>query len=380
MPASTVIVLSCDVMAIIAMIILLYALLFENSEKDKKTKYFALCSFCTLLSLAMDIPAWLFENRVGYDALLYVVNVLALVFSLGTVAFISFYEIEIIGRKEHISDIHAKIIVGVCAGAAIAISLGSITGKTFSVENGVFTYGPWYPIAAIVSLVMLVYMEIIAFVKSKYLGLHDTLAFASYMVLPFISVVIEILHPEVSLALAATALSSLLLYVMLQSGHVSALHMRGELLNELSYTDMMTGLQNRRCYDETLTRLAEEPVLNVIFCDVNGLKFTNDTLGHAAGDERLKSFAELLKRHFSYDSIFRISGDEFVVIIPKLTRLSFEERLRKLKADIEEQNGLASVGASSGSGAKRMDILKEAETRMYEDKKLNYQRHPEYIR
>lgn len=381
MPVSTVIILSCDVMALIVMFILLYALLFENSEKDKKTRYFIICCTCTIVSLLFDIPAWFFENKgPGYDVLLYFVNVIALLASLGTVVFISFYEIEIIGRKEHISDAHAYIIMVVCTLAGILAVIGVVNGKTFSVADGVFTYGPWYDIIPAVSLAMLLYMEVVAVVNAKHLGRHSTLAFLCYMILPLGSVALELIKPEISLILPATALSSLLLYIMLQSGHVSALHLRGELLNELSFKDMMTGLQNRRAYDAALDRLATDPVVNIIFCDVNGLKYTNDTHGHAAGDEWLKRFSRLLQRHFSYDGIFRISGDEFVVLIPKLTEKSFHERLTGLHSEIASLNDIASVGYASGKGANLDALVREAENRMYEDKRRCYALHPEYKR
>lgn len=380
MPTSTVIILSCDTMALIAMLILLYALIFENSEKDMKTLCFVLCCVCTILSLATDIPTWYFENKPGHDALLYTVNILSLVFSVGAVAAISFYEIEIIGRKEHVSGIHAILIVTVCAIAATVATFGVFIGKTFTIRDGVFTYGPWYSVIPTVAVAMLFYMGVLAVVKSRYLGRHRTLAFLSYMFLPLTSIAIEVFYPQVSLALAATSLSALLLYVMLQSGHVSALHMRGDLLNELSYKDMLTGLQNRRAYDEALGRLTKEPLLNVIFCDVNGLKYMNDTFGHGAGDERLKQFTELVRRHFSDDSIFHISGDEFVLLIPKLPPSAFNERFGELREDISRHDDIASIGAASGTGTDKHRLLTIAEDRMYEDKKLCRVRHPEFNR
>ena len=379
MPVSTVIVLSCDVVALIVMLILLYGLLFENSERDRKTLYFIICSVFTILSLAADIPAWYFENKSGYDTLLFIVNILSLVFSLGAVASISFYEIEIIGKKQ-VSHIHAVIIASICAVGAVLQTIGAFTGKTFTVTDGYFTYGSWYSLAAIVSLITLLYMEVLAIVKAKYIGRHNTLAFLSYMVLPLISVVIELAHPEISLALAATALSSLLLYVMLQSGHVSALNMRGELLEELSNKDMLTGLQNRRAYNSTIDGIAESDTLNVIFCDVNGLKYTNDTQSHSAGDRLLIRFAELMKQHFRSESIFRVSGDEFVVVIPELPADQFEERFKSFREALAPPDDIAAVGAASGSGSDLRNILDSAESRMYEDKKLCHERHPEYTR
>ena len=379
MPASTVIVLACDVMSLIILVILLYSLLFENSDKNRKTHFFILCCVCTILSLATDIPAWYFENSPGHDTLLFIVNVLSLDFSLGAIAFISFYEFEFIG-KEHISRIHANIISAVSVITVILLTVGSFTGKTFSVDNGAFTYGPWYSLAPGICLLLLMYMEAMAVIKAKYLRTHDLVAFLVYMVLPLVAAVIELFHPEISLALSAATLSSLLLYIMLQSGHVAELHIKGEMLNELSMKDISTGLQNRRACDMMLERLDGDDILNVIFCDLNGLKYINDTLGHRAGDERIIQFSEILKKRFSYDGIFRISGDEFIVLIPKLGPEPFQNRLLALKDELKALDDIAAVGAVSGRCSEKHRLLAEAESSMYIHKEACRERHPEYHR
>lgn len=88
----------------------------------------------------------------------------------------------------------------------------------------------------------------------------------------------------------------------------------------LSFHDSMTGLYNRRFFEEELLRLDTKrnlPLTLVMF-DVNGLKLTNDTFGHKAGDVLLKKVAEGLKEECRDDDIIaRIGGDEFVAILPK---------------------------------------------------------------
>ncbi len=88
----------------------------------------------------------------------------------------------------------------------------------------------------------------------------------------------------------------------------------------LSFHDSLTDLYNRRFFEEELKRLNTKrnlPLTLVIF-DVNGLKLTNDTFGHKAGDELLKKVAYGMKEECRADDIIaRIGGDEFVVILPK---------------------------------------------------------------
>ncbi len=92
-----------------------------------------------------------------------------------------------------------------------------------------------------------------------------------------------------------------------------------EQLRQQSYSDELTGLSNRRHFEDESARLKasrEFPVAIFAF-DVDGLKAINDGQGHAAGDALLKSMASFLRHFFrGGDRVFRIGGDEFVTLLP----------------------------------------------------------------
>jgi diguanylate cyclase (GGDEF)-like protein len=91
-------------------------------------------------------------------------------------------------------------------------------------------------------------------------------------------------------------------------------------IRELSVTDELTGLYNRRGFFQLalsrlnfLSRSADDTLLLLMF-DLDGLKQINDTYGHSEGDTALKSFADILKQTLRQDDIIgRIGGDEFIV-------------------------------------------------------------------
>lgn len=88
----------------------------------------------------------------------------------------------------------------------------------------------------------------------------------------------------------------------------------------LSYHDQLTGLYNRRFFEEELKRLGADKNLpfTIAMVDVNGLKLTNDAFGHESGDLLLKRVAKVLKSECRTDDIVsRIGGDEFVILLPK---------------------------------------------------------------
>jgi diguanylate cyclase (GGDEF)-like protein len=94
---------------------------------------------------------------------------------------------------------------------------------------------------------------------------------------------------------------------------------RNEALYTTSYKDEMTGLYNRRAYEDKRRELRKCKTMDkytVFVFDVNGLKVANDTLGHFAGDELIKGAAHVIQEVFgTCGQCFRTGGDEFVAIL-----------------------------------------------------------------
>ncbi|MCG8485382.1 MAG: diguanylate cyclase [Clostridia bacterium] len=151
-----------------------------------------------------------------------------------------------------------------------------------------------------------------------------------------------------------------------------------EELIYLSYHDHLTGLYNRRFFENELKRLdmkANFPV-TVVMGDVNGLKLINDSFGHAAGDEILKKAATTIRKGCIDDEIIaRIGGDEFAIILPKTDKLETERMIRRIKELIlVEKTGQCVLSISFGYKTKYSEeddiqtILAEAENNMYKQK------------
>ena len=91
-----------------------------------------------------------------------------------------------------------------------------------------------------------------------------------------------------------------------------------EIRKRYAYIDQMTGLKNRRAYEEKLRELEKDPPGEycVVMADINGLKKANDSIGHHAGDELITGASECLTAAFEgIDTIYRIGGDEYCVIM-----------------------------------------------------------------
>ena len=146
----------------------------------------------------------------------------------------------------------------------------------------------------------------------------------------------------------------------------------------LSYHDQLTGLYNRRFYEEELRRLdvSRNLPITLVLADVNGLKLTNDAFGHLAGDRLLIRTAEILTQECRKgDLIARIGGDEFVILLPRTGTEEAERVIKRIKRALAaEQLGNTVLSVSFGAATKLSmsqemeNIFIEAENTMYRNK------------
>jgi len=146
----------------------------------------------------------------------------------------------------------------------------------------------------------------------------------------------------------------------------------------LSYHDQLTGLYNRRFYEEELRRLdtRRNYPIALVMADVNGLKLTNDAFGHMEGDILLKRIACILSRECRSDDIIaRVGGDEFVLLLPKTDENQAGMMIaRILDMVAEERPDRVIMSISIGLAVKKdaadsmHEVFKRAEDAMYRDK------------
>lgn len=149
-------------------------------------------------------------------------------------------------------------------------------------------------------------------------------------------------------------------------------------IQSLSYQDQLTGVYNRRFFEEELRRLDDLAALplTIVMADVNGLKLINDSFGHAVGDELLKKVANVMVSCCATnDVICRIGGDEFVMLLPKTDKIAATKIVNLIsKLAYQEQVASLNISVSLGFETKYsmeediFDILKKAEDTMYKKK------------
>ena len=156
-------------------------------------------------------------------------------------------------------------------------------------------------------------------------------------------------------------------------------------LDHISKIDALTGINNRRAMIERmkdLTVACGTVPFGVVNIDLNGLKTVNDLQGHEAGDRLLIQAGEILRKVFYDDDLFRTGGDEFVVITSDISRETFERKVERLRRDVLKNSQVSfAIGTFWTDGS--VDVttaFRNADERMYADKQLFYEIHPELRR
>ena len=154
------------------------------------------------------------------------------------------------------------------------------------------------------------------------------------------------------------------------------------LLEHMAYMDELTGLSNRRRCEETLLDLKQRAIpYAVLSLDMNFLKKVNDSLGHEKGDALLKRFAEMLMEVYGlHGTVGRMGGDEFIVILPEITREEVESLVEHMKATMLRMSvNTTQLKLSTAYGVAMSDevgkdqdahaVYRLADERMYENKR-----------
>lgn len=151
-------------------------------------------------------------------------------------------------------------------------------------------------------------------------------------------------------------------------------------LLESARSDFLTGLPNRAGFEvELASRLSlkRSGELALVYIDLNGFKPVNDSMGHAAGDDVLKTIASRLRENFrTGDYIARVGGDEFVILLDVETHkvagllLSLEEAAERIFKPVAIEGQVADVGAAVGiaflqPGDTGISFTKRADSYMY---------------
>ena len=167
------------------------------------------------------------------------------------------------------------------------------------------------------------------------------------------------------------SMSIFLSYAIRHRNHVDMLH-------RLSYHDLLTNALNRNAFMDVRSqfRPGQYASAGIIYIDINGMKEINDFYGHHQGDKILITTVAKVFNLFKPDELFRIGGDEFVIITYDLTETDFYEKFNLLRNIFCEKTNLPFSIATGSCWVKSPSdlnsLLQQADSAMYTDKKKFY--------
>lgn len=169
---------------------------------------------------------------------------------------------------------------------------------------------------------------------------------------------------------------------------VSAQLAKEERLRYLGFHDALTGLGNRAYLEDMLAKMKSAPApfsLGVILCDLDRLKKTNDSLGHAAGDLAIMEAASILRRCFRQDDvIIRFGGDEFLILLPHVNQELISQKCQNLLEEAKKVSqrwnyghfGLSVGCAYDAAGSLNpQQLIQQADQQMYANKHRDTEPH-----
>jgi len=148
---------------------------------------------------------------------------------------------------------------------------------------------------------------------------------------------------------------------------------------ELSITDLNTGTYNRNAFVDYLAKFdnSVDRLLTIIYIDANGLHELNNTKGHVAGDLFLKSIADECKDAFRDDKVYRMGGDEFLIISLTKDYETADQLMKKVCGNLNKQRYSIAYGIESKTAELNLKEMVDESNRVMLINKSNYYRSSE---
>lgn len=354
--------------------VILLSIFLQKSEKTLVTKRFLALVYTAIAFFAINIACEMVEGKPEFTVFSYIANTLGYIAIDAIIIVFSIYVYAFIGTNSKKTKIAIATVMGLCMARVILLIVLVATGRLFTIDNGVFIPNEdEIVIPYMVCVAVMILLLTIVIVNHKHFTKQQFAVIIIYQVIPVPAAFVELYTAMYSLTSMVLTLSILLIYVLIQVDMLEKGKVRETVLKELSATDLLTRVNNRRAYYDKITGVGADTNIGVMFSDINNLKYTNDHFGHRVGDELIQKYAKILVDSFGNESVFRISGDEFVVILENISVVEYRNYVNEFRITLDDNNQISSFGSAYGSGSCINTLITEAESDMYENKRAYHE-------
>ena len=314
------------------LLVIWFGLKTQHKSDPKVHKHFYLMVYAVGLMLLLDMTNELISGLPS--AFMHVANQLVsfAFFGLSTLPplFWMMYVLDLLETKYQ-NRFKYKWIAAIPVVVVFVLSFLSMWFDLFFRidENNVYHRGSAMMVHTLILYGFLLILLVFLISRAKTISKKDFIVLMSIPLFPALGGFFQLMHFGLLLMWPLSAFSMILVYVFIQS--------------EISVSDPLTGLSNRRAYANMLLTLDKkkqsEKMTGCIVCDVDNLKEINDRYGHHIGDSVLIGISNIMKSVFpSAELIARIGGDEFVILFAVKAMSEFEEKMEEYKHRLIEDN------------------------------------------
>lgn len=327
-----------------------------------KNKFYLASVFFTMLILLSELLGTLSEQQ-GWRIL----NIITNVFTYALCPMINYclvmMNVKKWGRKEKLLMIPGLVV-------AIGSFTTQWTGLLFYVDaSNHYVRGSLFGWTFAVSIFYYIGVIYTSYKEYRDADFQDKLYLLAIFLVVAVGVFIQIIDTNIRSMWPTVSICLLLYYVF--------------TLEMSAKYDFLTGVRNRNAYDQKREMLVINHTYGLVIFDINGLKSVNDELGHREGDRLITAAAGILVDAFwGYGKLYRIGGDEFVLVFEKCDEKTIRARLTAMEQMIEKSNKAANgwkLSISYGIDTHPSDdrktyeqVFENADNKMYEMKKNYY--------
>ncbi len=365
--------------AVVLSIILSHAYYCRDELSPVDKSYRVLLSWCVFFCL-QDAAWGLIAVAGKTDTPLFISSSL---FHLATVVTANFwlhFVLTYLKNEIRWPKVYRLIGIGIAVCQLGLIFRNFFTPTIFTISDGVYITEKYRNLAFLNQYLFYVIIGVItalAFIKAKGKNRRKYFAVLMFVMAPIFMGGFQLLYPEAPFYSVGAFVGCCIIHVFIAAKE------RDDRLITASTMDSLTGVYNRNAYEEDYLLLKNSPMPdNLIFysIDINGLKEANDFYGHEAGDELIRGAAACILNAFAGSGkIYRVGGDEFVVVISTDVEGSYYKN--KLSDEIINWKGhlVEELALSIGYVEKRtvpdanlVEIKNAADQMMYRDKEMYY--------
>lgn len=291
-------------------------------------KIFLVMIGANAILLILDSLQWLLDGKPGV-ALRALSIIIAVAYSATTpipcFLWSMYADYQIYREEKHIKKLLLPMTIPLLINLLFAL-LSAFYGLIFVIDqNNVYHRGPLFYLMVSICYFYLFYSLIFVIRKRKSVEHKVYIPLLLFALPPFIAGIIQALFYGVSIVWDCMTISMFIIFINIQNSQL--------------YTDSLTGLYNRRQFDnymqECFKNCDEGAMLGIIMADLDSFKNINDVWGHIAGDAALVETGKILKDSFrKKDIICRYGGDEFVVVLKVSGMAELSNIVEKLKTNI----------------------------------------------